>query len=316
MPTNDRYIGMAKETVFGTPLSATKYMEVLDSDLKENATFVDQEGVAEQGGIRKSDISQQWIDGGWNALPEAENGLTQLLEALFGTVVDTLVAVATYDHEFTPLLTADLPSETIRKGYDDAELIAPGQMIESAEFSFEQGGYLKSRWDVLGKKGSAALDPIGSPTLSTLKAFIAKTGILQIDATPVDIRSMSIKIANQFEADDFVIGDDSYTRPPKRTRMLVEGSLEWQDFQAAERTKFINGTTGALLLQGIGALTGDDSFNYELEIKADEIQYRELAWPMAGRDVRRMTTGFMGLIDASSGFAVEARVRNMEPTVV
>ncbi len=317
MAANDRYIGIAEETIFGTPVPATKFIDIQDEDLKENTNFGDQEGVADQGGIRKSDIMTMFVDGGWSMWVEPENGMTQLLKALFGQGSSTVVdASTTFDHEFTPLLTADPPSLTARKGFDDGELVAPGQMIESGEFSFEQGGYLKARWDVLGKKAQAALDTIGSPTFSALKSFVAGTGVLQIDAGAVDIRSASVKIANQFEADDFVIGDDTYKRPPKRTRIAVEGSLEWQDFQSAERDKFIAGTMGSLILQGIGALTGDDAFNYEFEIKCDEIQYRELAWPMSSRDVRRMTTGFVALIDPTSGYIVEARVRNKEATII
>ncbi len=310
-----RYIGLAEEVTFGDEIAATKYVAVKDADIKGTQEFGDQEDVADDEGIRKSDIQFASEEGGWNMYVEPENGITRLLKLLFGAGTSTIVGVTpAYDHEFGALATR--PSGTVRKGLDDAELIATGQMIESLEFSFEARQYLMCRAELLGKFEDAVLGSIGTPTFSAKKAFIAKVGVFQIDAAAKDIQSATIKISNQFETDDAVIGDLSYKRALIPNRLLVEGTIDWQDFATVERTKFINGTVGTLLLQGVGADINGGPETDEFEIKLDEVQYRDLEWPMSGKDVRRMSTGYKALIDPTSGFSVEVRVRNEETSIV
>ncbi len=311
-----RYVALGVESAFGTAVAATKYIDVKDADIGDDFTFGDQEGVADRHGIRKSEVQFKAGSGGWNMYIEAENGITRILEALMGQSASAVQGSGNL-HTFDPLTdTTDKPSLTVRKGFDVDEEIHPGRMLESLEVTFDAGDYLMGRVETVGMESDLALAAIGTPTFATTKGLVARSGVLKIDAADVDVRSASVKIANAFETDDGVIAEDSYKRALKDTRLAVDGSISWQDFQTAERTKFKNGTISTLLLQGIGPQIGAGPEVETFELILDEIQYRELTWPMSGRDVRRMDTGFTALINAASGFSVQPSVINSEVSVV
>lgn len=311
-----RYIGLGKESTFGTAVAASKYVDVQDEDIKSAIEWIDQEGVADRGGIRKSDIGFKSGEGGWNMYVEPENGITRVLDSLIAPSVDTLVEAAiSWDHTFDPIATeADLASLTLRKGLVDVEVVAPGRMIDNAEFAYKAGDYLMARVETVGKFEDVSTASIGSPSFSAKKAFVGRSGTITVDAVAKDILAATVKISRQFETDDAVIGQDSYKRALKDTRLLVEGVLDWLDFAAAERTKFVNGTIGTLVLKATGAALGVNF--HELELTMNEVQYREFESNMSGREVRRMSTPFMALIDPTDGRSIRARVRNGEATVI
>ncbi len=311
-----RYIGLGVETIFGTPVAATKYIDVKDFDIKDEASFGDQEGVADRVGIRKSAIQFEQGSGGWNMYLEAENGLTRVLEALFGQSASAVQGSGNA-HTFDPLADlTDKPSLTVRTGRDADEEISGGRMIESFETTFTAGQFMMGRVETVGQDSQDALAAIASPSFATTKGFTAKSGVLQVDAAAVDLREVSIKISNQFVTDDGVINSATFNRPLKDTRLLVEGELSWQAFQSAERTKFKTGAISTLLLQGIGPQIGAGPEVETFELKLDEVQYRDFSWPVSGRNVLRMNTPFFGLINDASGFPVQGMVINSEVTVV
>lgn len=312
-----RYIGLGKETTFGTAVTATKYVDVMDADIGSDYDRLVQEGVADRGGFRKSEIAFKRGLRGWNMFCEPQNGLTRVLELLFGQGTNTQVGITpAWDHDYTPLATGNKPAATMRKGFDTDELVMPGRMVESAAFRFEVGAYVTARVETMGQFEQATLAALATPTFSAKKAFVGRKVTAQIDAASVDVRSVEVNIANQFDDDDGVLGSDTYSRALKDTRLQVEGTIAWQDFQTAQRTKFVNKTPSSLKLLATGALIGAGPEQDEFEIVCDEVEYTELTWPMSGRDVRRMETPFQALIDPTTGFAVEARVRNEETTIV
>lgn len=252
---------MVDESVYGTPLTVTRFLEFTDESLNLEIQRLESKGIRVGKRVQRSD---RWASGQRKANGDVgfelqNKGMGLLFKHMFGTVQTTGPVSGAYTHVFSP---GDLKGKsfTAQKGIvDEGGTARPftykGCKIPSWELSAKTGeiGVLKPAINAQDETTATGLATAAYASTVGLLTFAQAS--LTLGGVATKVREASIKGDNKLTMDRFFLG-------PLAQEPLV---ADWAEFTAqldAEfedltvYNRFINGTEGAFSLTFVGDIIG------------------------------------------------------------
>lgn len=292
-------IGIGVETTPGTPVapSAAGWMRWLDQDLTNKVDVITNEsamGVVAQ--VSDSEIVAQYAQGKLGG-KVTSTVVGYLLSGFFGFPVTT--GSNPYTHTFSmtnssqpaPALTLSVvrPIDSFRYAYG---------VIDSLEFSVEQGGWLMVDAAVKARVGASASDTVA---LATETEFTSKHVVAKIAASTAGLGAApalsAIKATVTLERDSnsfAPLGTDSLVEFDRK-QFTAKGEITIRHTDTQYNTDFLANTAKAFSLT---AINGAQS----LAFVASKVRYRELARSTDKDDIVTQVISFECELDTAAGY--------------
>lgn len=255
------WVGYAEESTYGTPVTATKFLEIESEGIKseQKPNVVPLLGHVSQ---RRTVTGKKSVSGSFRA-PVLWEGVEKLFKHAFGSVNTTGPASGLYTHTFS--LAADLPTGlTIEVNRDDAAISGNGSFqyagckINKLTLDQQHEQPLMMEVDILGK--DLAMIAATAKTFPTYDAVdYAQVTVAQIDPGggaefTLPLKSLKITIDNALHDDQYRLGSATragLTRGSQR-KVMLEAEIEFESLTAYTyyrtlatdnlRFKWVNGT--------------------------------------------------------------------------
>lgn len=263
-----RYLGIGKESTYGTAVAASYYMPIISESLKLEHGYIYPETVAYRE-FNKVIAGKKLVTGGWEQYVTYDKGIGLILKALLGSETKTNPTTGVAKHEFKK--AASLPSLTVRVGlHDVTEKILHGIGINELTLELVAGELLRCSVDCVGRDEST--DTLSTPTFST-QDFIdfSKVNAFKLDTTDVTPERFIITIRNNIDTDAFQLGVRTLPRLEPE-QLEVFGEMDIRFLSSAHLTDFLGSMKRDLQVIIRGPLITDTYYN-ELQIDCDEIVY-------------------------------------------
>ena len=301
----NRYLGLGKESTYGTAVAATRYLEAIAS-IKPDQGWIIPPPIASRA-FRKRNLGPYRARGTIGDFPVEPENIGELLLGAFGSVSTQNLVTGVYKHTFSPANI--LPSYSVRMGVEQTERILVGGLVESLTVKFAHDKDIQASAEILsGFVEQKAI--IGSPTISALQALNMQNAasVLTIDVMNKRniIYDLELTIKNNIPFDK---GDLSgRTFATKRVgQREVSGKLSAYFDDTTEYDRFIAGTEFTLIITAQGPLIVTDYY-YKLGFEA-----RKCVYSGGVPDVKPQNeplvidAPFKALYDTTDGFNAEAK---------
>lgn len=294
-------VGFKEEGTFGTYAAPDNFVEFTSEGLVVEQGVVSSEGIG-RGAFMRSDRDVVWQRGaaGPVTLDVLTKGMLLLLKHAFGSVVSAQVeATDEYTHTFTSNPDAlDALSLTLQVGKPSTNgTVNPhtylGAVITSATIELSEDGMLTltvefaAKEEVLNQSLASASYPAGA----AVWAFPHAT--LEIDSTPVVVKSFSYTITNALDLERRGIGAVKRRQPIANGSFTGEGSLDAEFENLDLYNDFLDGSYHELVLsleQGEIAETGNP---YAFHLTIPAIRYTGETPTVGGKEVLRQPLPFV-----------------------
>ena len=267
-----RYLGLGKETSFGSAAALSKYIAISSEDIQISKERLIQEDVASRQ-RSKWRPGTEVVGGGWSWNIHYEN-IGEVLLALLGKVTtsqpDPINAPNTYQHVFTP--ADSLPTYTVEVGIDNVTAKqAVGVAIEGLSLQFSPNELVKADVDIIGR--ALSLKALSNPSFPALDpiAFYEVSSIL-IGGAAASLIDLEINISNNIVDDAFVLGSRQLDRI-EVGYIEVAGSFSLAFDSTAEFDKFLGDAETSLQIVVEGAVI-EGTYKYKLQIDRFRIPIR------------------------------------------
>jgi len=316
-----RYLGIAKETVYGTPVTPTKFIDVVKEDFAASQEILLDDTVRGRDYYKQSAGAVK-VGGGFDFFVAPENGIGQLLYYALGAVSSAQQGgTSAYLHTITP--ADDPPSFTVEKGMDAITgLQYPGCKIAKLVLKTVKKEKLSCSVDIVGKTEKVAT--LSTPSWSNLPDFTFTQGTYKLNTVANgDIVGAEIRILNALKEEEYRAGARVIGKLPVGARK-IEGKfdLEFTDktqlerfYGAASATEPQATLTGVSLdfLWTAGVIEGD--YNYSLELEIPQIYYSTAKAVLNKRDLIMQGVEFHAIYDATATYVVRAKLQNKETSL-
>ncbi len=319
---NNRYVGIVKETTYGTdPTSGYVFGEVDDESIKHTYEVMQRTDMSRYG-TAKSNTGKEFSEGDINMAMLADNFLGTVLTGLFPT--DTVTGSSpTYSHTFTEAGTDR--SFTMLVGREEKEHTYTGIAVDSMSVSANINEYAMISASFMGKAESG-LATIGasSPSFNTNDPlyFADAKVFFNGDATASNlVKSISFDINMNRDGDNACgLGDATYTRLPPFQRREISGSIEFNKIihTAVESEPTYAELTAAdgLELSGSGVELkvqfGDESTADVVTFNFYKIRFEAPDANVSGRDTQTMTVPFIALFSPNDSKMMDVVMKNAQ----
>jgi len=272
-----RYVGLGKETTFGTAASATRYIESVESIVPDQGWIIPTP--VAQRAYRKKNLGKYRGSGNIGEVNVEPENIGELLQAVMGNGSDNKSNPATgvYLHTFTPQDTLD--GYTVRIGVEQAERILPGCLCNSLKFRFPHEDNVKAVAAILHGGAIEAKGTLGTPTLSTLQPFpVAPVTTLTIAASDKKayVYDGEITIDNKIPDRDSL--GSRFMPKIRQGERLVAGKISAYFDETTEYDRFLAGTEFALIVKWEGPVISG-AYKYYLEFHLEKCVYLKDAAP-------------------------------------
>lgn len=308
MPIAQGYAGIAKETVFGTPVAPSTFLPVKSIEVSTDPSFYYPEEIRSSRAKSKGIPMGQKHEGSLEMDAEPST-LGLLLLGALGSVSTTNVT-GVYTHVFTPANT--LPSFTVEK-YDtvQAQRIA-GCKIDTLTLSAEAGGdgSLVAEADFKAQSVADQAAPATPAYTDKLPFTFTNVTVTKGGATNENVTSFSVEISNGLKDDQYTLRKSRDVKQIAEGMREVTGSVAMLFKTKADHTAFMAGTKDSLKIKFEGALISGATYE-SVEIELPKIQYDSFEVPMgSGDDDVIAEMEFTALLDSTAGFDVKATLVN------
>lgn len=264
-------IGYATESVYGTGVTATRFLPLVDESLTAERERLESEGVI--AGERVL-LSQSWNGGNISVSGDVghelyDRGLGLLFTHMFGGVATT--GVGPYTHTFTP---GDLSgkSMTVQVGRPSvAGVVHPftyaGCKVASWELACSAGEIATLGLSLVGKSETTATALAAATYPTGIKPLKFNHGtVTTVGGTAVKVMEVSITGDNGLKDDRRYLGDQLIGEPLEESLREYAGSIKVEFENLTHYTSFINGTEQALAL---GFTAGANSVTISGNVRFD-----------------------------------------------
>jgi len=316
-----RYLGIAKETAYGTPLTPTRFIDIVKESLAADQEVILDETVRGRDYYKQS-AGPVKAGGGFDFFVAPENGIGQLLYYCLGAVSSAQQGgTAAYLHTITP--ADDPPSFTVEKGLDAVTgLQYPGCKVAKLTLKSVRKEKLSCSVDLTGKTEKVV--SLSTPSWSSLPDFTFAQGTFKVNTVACgDIVGIEARIINALKEDEYRPGSRVISKLPVGARR-VEGrfDLEFVDktqlerfYGSASATEPQSALTGvALDLLWEGALI-EGAYKYSLELEIPQVYYTTAKALLNKRDLIMQNVEFHAIYDATSTFVIRAKLQNKETSL-
>lgn len=317
---NNRYVGMVKETTYGTdPGSGYVYGEVDDESIKHTYDVLRRDDMSRYGAA-KSNTGKEYSEGDINMAAIADDFTGLLLTGLFPT--DTVSGVGPYLHTFTEAGTDR--SFTLKVGREEKEHTYTGVAVDSLSVSANLNEYAMVSASFMGKaEGSVA--SLGSPTFpdaSQALYFADAKVFFNGNATASNlVKSISFDINLNRDGDNACgLGDATYTRIPPTQRREVSGTIEFNKIihaaVSSEPTYTQLTSADGYELSGSGVelqiSLGEEGGTFPLIFKFYKIRFEAPDANVSGRDTQTMSVPFVALYSTDDSKMMDITMLNSQ----
>jgi len=316
-----RYLGIAKETVYGTPVTPTKFIDIIKEGIGADQEILLDETVRGRDYYKQS-AGPVKVGGGFPFFVAPENGIGQLLYYCLGAVSSAQQGgTSAYLHTITP--ADDQPSFTVEKGLDAVTALQyPGCKVGKLTLKSVKKEKLSCTVDLIGKTEKVV--SLSTPSWSNLPDFTFAQGTFKLNAVACgDIMAIQAAISNALRGDEYRPGSRVISKLPVGAR-AVDGSfdIEFVDkvqlerfYGAANATEPQDTLTGvALDLLWEGALI-EGAYKYSLGLEIPQVYYNTAKALLNKRDLIVQGIEFKAIYDATATYAIRAKLQNKETAI-
>jgi hypothetical protein len=270
-----RYLGLAKETAYGTAVAPATYMRILNETIKFNPNFVYHRTIEGGRKLQTTQAVKQQSQGSIRFMPVYDKGLGEILNMLFGKVTTTVLeASVRWQHVFEPLATITsnvMPSYTIEKGLDDitGERYS-GCSVGRLRINANPADFVVVDADIFGKKPSTVT--LATPSFSSQDYINAGQVVTQtLGGVTTKFEQFSVEIIGgavpAFKPSSKE--PDSIDIDP----VMVTASFVTRFLSSADLTDFLNATQKVLVYKWQGPTLG--AGNYSLQLDLPKLNFDE-----------------------------------------
>jgi len=217
-----RFIGIAEETTYGTPVASVEYVDVVSESIVGEQSFLD----LDTAGSRwiRARYPGAWVQSGSIDLIPNASRISKFLKWALGNVTTTGDATTptAYKHEITPAST--LPSFTLEifpdVGSYSRQITGCG--ITSLRFEAPAREFVTATVDIIGRK-EKLISPT-TPSFVSRRPFIFYDGSVS-GLVSANVEAIRLTIENDIADDAFVI-DDRFLPGLRVQGMTVTGELD------------------------------------------------------------------------------------------
>jgi len=263
-----RYLGVGKESAYGTPVAASVWYDIIRENLAaRRTTMFDRDTVADRQ-LTKAVRGEEYVEGDIEMYLNSQQ-IGHILLSCLGSVATT--GTGPYTHTFS--VADSLPSLTLRSGLDNVkEKIVAGAVVDTLEIVAEVGR-ARARAGIVGRQ--LTLGSVGSPTFTTVEDFTHGDATITINDVAKRPRRMTLRINNNLER-IHVLGD-YYLSKLKPRKFEVTGSFELYFESEAEYQDFLSLTPRDLNIKF-------ERGNHRIEFDIDRFVYTDARVDVRGRE--------------------------------
>ncbi|HLE74923.1 MAG TPA: phage tail tube protein [Candidatus Bathyarchaeia archaeon] len=303
-----RYVGLGKETTYGTAVAATRYGETIAS-LKPDQNWKIPKPVAYRAFMKKYLGPYRARGAIGDFAVEPENLIGELLLGVFGSVATTNPSTGVYLHTFTPADT--LPSYTIRQGSEQTERILPGGLVDALTVHFAHDEVIKAKADVLSGFVETKAS-LGTPTFTALQALSMQEASSVLTIAGATKRStiydLEVSVKNNIPFDKGTLDGRTFSKKLVGMRE-VTGKLSAYFDSTDEYDKFIAGTEFTLIIQADGPIISG-AYKYFLAFELRKCVFKGAVPDLKAWDEPLVVDApFQAFYDTNGGFNAEAKAK-------
>jgi hypothetical protein len=297
-----RYLGIGKQTGFGTAATPNKFVAVNSISLAPNEerdypfTIADRAALFVQPAQKYSEIEAEMML--W-----PEGGIENILHAFFQNVTTTTLDATNgvYRHTFTPAgFNPTITYYTFEAGYDPGlqALRAANCVVDSLEFSFASDSVPTLSFSAVGDYPT--LVARSTPSFPAVRPFQVPDVSAQIGGSPAELQELSIELGNNVERIHDLAGS---LKAIELQALEVSGSFSVRFRNTAHLSNFLNRTETSLKVTLEGPVAGG-SYNYSLEIELPKIVYDAWGAEVSEADLLVQDVDFRALKPASGDVVI------------
>jgi Phage tail tube protein len=258
------WIGFGEETVWGTPVPRTKFIEILS----ENVHFISPSvpRAVLRGASRRYVIpGKRSVEGSVRA-ELLYDGLEKLFKHALGSDSVEDLGGGTYRHTFT---VADQPPTglTLEINRDICAFVYEGCQVQSLTLENAVDGTVQLAFDFLGENettGAASVPtfPADNPVhwAQIVPALVTR------GAVAVPVSNIRVSVADTLAADRYRLGTKTRKGIGRNGRMIVSGSFSCEFEDVTQYNAFLGDTESAVTISWTGPIIGGTLTNYNLSI--------------------------------------------------
>lgn len=245
------YIGWAPESTWGTPLTRTKYSELVSENLqlRTNPTFPQS---FRNMSKRRVFEGKRFCEGDFSVELHYA-GFEQLLKQLFDTVSPTTGPTSTtvYTHTFIPALTL-LPGLSVEVERDVQAFLYEGAKIHQAKFAIEADKILMATFSIYAEDETQV--SASTPTYPAESPILFSHIVAKLDTVAFDCVAFEFTINKNLTSDRRKLGTKLIKEPCRNGLATVSGTatIEFEDM--AMYNKYFNRTDVKLNLVCTGTV--------------------------------------------------------------
>jgi len=316
-----RYLGIAKETVYGTPVTPTKFIDVVKEDFAASQEILLDDTVRGRDYYKQSPGAVK-VGGGFDFFVAPENGIGQLLYFALGAVSSAQQGgTSAYLHTITP--ADDPPSFTVEKGMDAITgLQYPGCKIAKLVLKTVRKEKLSCSVDVVGKTEKVV--SLSTPSWSNLPDFTFVQGSYKLNTVANgDIIGAEIRIFNALKEEEYRPAARVVGKLPVGVRK-VEGNFDLEFTDKSQLERFYGATLATepqATLTGVAldflweGATIEGAYKYSLELEIPQIYYTIAKAVLNKRELIVQNVEFQAIYDATATYVARAKLQNKETSL-
>ncbi|MFD5033649.1 phage tail tube protein [Streptomyces sp. NPDC058405] len=305
-------VGIAPESVYGTYVAPTKFVEFTKEGLQLKKTTAQSAGIAAGRLVPLSSrrvVTQQ--EGSGSLEMEVTNkAMGVLFQTLMGTSVTPVQQATTAAYLQTHLLVDTAgKSLTIQKGVPLTTGTVTrknflGCKVLSAEFSCEVGGMLTVSFEIDAKnvEETSVLATASYPAMSPFHfgQMGLKTGSFGTETARDGIRKVSVKIERPMATDRFYANSSALKKEPiSNDQVKITGSIEMDYVDTTLDDLHTSDAPTSMVWEFLGPEIAP-SYLETFRIKLPAIRVDEAPPTVEGFDVVKPTLSFTGLFDGTN----------------
>lgn len=241
------FIGIGKETTFGTPVAASSYLEINEESVKLAAGQTTKPTLRTASAMRAVK-NKKSVEGSFK-FPMSYGGAELLLKYCLGA--NSTSGAGPYTHALTlaNALTTPLTIRAKRGDISGNEYVYTGCFIPKMTFSLQPEGQLECTVDILGQdESSVGANSTPTYTTSTYITWDQLTAAT-VALSTVNIQSFELTIENPFDGDTHKLGSVLRQLPTRGGARKITGKFEFEFESSTHYAFFRNNTENAVAVQ-------------------------------------------------------------------
>ena len=312
----NRYIGIGKESTFGSAVASDAYGEMDDESFTENFDVLTRGDITRFGATKATD-SKHYLEGSVNGPLQPDFFIMRLINGVYGA--HTPGGTAGVDDNLSEGGANTLPSFTVRIGRDDNNYEYAGQVVSSFSVSANVGEYAMFSATLTGQGGNS-IGALSSPSYDYtgdaahfVGAYVNFEDLATNAAYSKLVQSIDFEINTNRDLDNsYGLGDSTCIRAPPMQMREISGNITFHKavlsgdvvVDEPHYTELEAGhlNSGTAANPAISILFEVDSLN-KIRFDFFKVHYGVPTTSISGRDSQTMSVPFTALYDATSGMS-------------